>query len=261
MDKITEEKLARSLTAENTLLIPHLPYLLQDLWELGSPADDVIALIKDNIPAYHNMNVLDLACGKGAMGMPVARELQCSVKMIDIFPEFVDFARKKANEYSVEDICSFAVEDITLSVEKERGWDCTMLLAVGDVLGNVDETLRRLSRTVGPGGYIIIDDTHIPDDGGHDIRYQYEYLTEKDWLDAYRKNGLTLIAKAEDSYEWIADQNDNSNKAIAQRAEELSKKYPHLRNLFDEYVVSQLNESHDVENSLISSLCLLQRQN
>jgi hypothetical protein len=29
-----EEKLAKSLTAESTELIPYLPYLLQDLWEL-----------------------------------------------------------------------------------------------------------------------------------------------------------------------------------------------------------------------------------
>jgi len=30
-----KEKLAKSLTAETTELIPYLPYLLQDLWELG----------------------------------------------------------------------------------------------------------------------------------------------------------------------------------------------------------------------------------
>ena len=30
----TEKKLAQSLTAESVELIPYLPYLLQDLWEL-----------------------------------------------------------------------------------------------------------------------------------------------------------------------------------------------------------------------------------
>lgn len=37
-----EEKLAKSLTAESTELIPYLPYLLQDLWELGSSPKDII---------------------------------------------------------------------------------------------------------------------------------------------------------------------------------------------------------------------------
>ena len=35
MTKETEEKLARSLSAETTELLPFLPYLLQDLWALG----------------------------------------------------------------------------------------------------------------------------------------------------------------------------------------------------------------------------------
>jgi len=36
-----EEKLAKSLTAESVELIPYLPYLLQDLWELGSSPPDM----------------------------------------------------------------------------------------------------------------------------------------------------------------------------------------------------------------------------
>ena len=40
-----EEKLAKSLTAESVELIPYLPYLLQDLWELGSSPKDMIHLI------------------------------------------------------------------------------------------------------------------------------------------------------------------------------------------------------------------------
>ncbi|WP_207706943.1 hypothetical protein [Alkalibaculum sporogenes] len=41
-----EEKLAKSLTAESTELIPYLPYLLQDLWELGSSPKDIINMIQ-----------------------------------------------------------------------------------------------------------------------------------------------------------------------------------------------------------------------
>lgn len=35
-DKRNRRKLAASLTAETTDLLPFLPYLLQDFWELGS---------------------------------------------------------------------------------------------------------------------------------------------------------------------------------------------------------------------------------
>lgn len=36
-----DEKLAKLLTADTTELIPYLPYLLQDLWELGSSRIDI----------------------------------------------------------------------------------------------------------------------------------------------------------------------------------------------------------------------------
>ena len=61
-----EEKLAKSLTAESVELIPYLPYLLQDLWELGSSPKDMVHLISKNIITSEKTKVLDLACGKGA---------------------------------------------------------------------------------------------------------------------------------------------------------------------------------------------------
>ncbi|MGE5494631.1 MAG: hypothetical protein ACM3S4_04950 [Burkholderiales bacterium] len=39
------EKVAKSLTAESTALLPYLPYLLQDLWELGSSPDEIVSAI------------------------------------------------------------------------------------------------------------------------------------------------------------------------------------------------------------------------
>ncbi|OPZ94067.1 MAG: hypothetical protein BWY74_00853 [Firmicutes bacterium ADurb.Bin419] len=63
MSKV-EEKLAKSLTAESTELIPYLPYLLQDLWELGSSPKDIIDMTQKHIQISKEMKVLDLTCGK-----------------------------------------------------------------------------------------------------------------------------------------------------------------------------------------------------
>ena len=43
--RTVEEKLAKSLTAETIELIPHLPYLLQDLWEMGSSPKEMLDMI------------------------------------------------------------------------------------------------------------------------------------------------------------------------------------------------------------------------
>lgn len=61
-----EEKLVKSLTAEYAELIPYLPYLLQDLWELGTSPKAIIDMIQKHIKVSEKTKVLDLACGKGA---------------------------------------------------------------------------------------------------------------------------------------------------------------------------------------------------
>jgi 2-polyprenyl-3-methyl-5-hydroxy-6-metoxy-1,4-benzoquinol methylase len=81
-----EEKLAQSLTAETTELLPYLPYLLQDLWELGSVPMDMVELISGNVGVSPRTKILDLACGKGAVSVRLAEEYGCSVKGIDIIP-------------------------------------------------------------------------------------------------------------------------------------------------------------------------------
>ena len=139
MSKV-EEKLAKSLTAETTELIPYLPYLLQDLWELGSSPRDMLELIRKHIHVSAETKILDLACGKGAVSVNLAKELGCMVRGIDLIPEFIDFARKKAIEYGVEALCEFIVGDI-------RGGQCeridlAVLGAVSAVLGTPEETIR-----------------------------------------------------------------------------------------------------------------------
>ena len=46
MTRETEERLAYSLSAETTELLPYLPYILQDYWELGSDPEVMALLIK-----------------------------------------------------------------------------------------------------------------------------------------------------------------------------------------------------------------------
>ena len=92
-----EEKLAKSLSAEGSVeLIPYLPYLLQDLWELGSSPEDMIEIVREHIMISDSTRVLDLACGKGAVSIRMAIELGVLVKGIDIIPEFVEYARQKS---------------------------------------------------------------------------------------------------------------------------------------------------------------------
>jgi 2-polyprenyl-3-methyl-5-hydroxy-6-metoxy-1,4-benzoquinol methylase len=101
---------------------------------------------------------LDLACGKGAVSVQLAKALGCRVTGIDIIPEFIDDAIKKAQEYGVESLCEFKRGDINEAVKTQKEYDIVILGAVGDVLGNPEQTIQKLKQTVKNSGYIFIDD-------------------------------------------------------------------------------------------------------
>ncbi|MGI6331289.1 MAG: SAM-dependent methyltransferase [Zhaonellaceae bacterium] len=178
-----EEKLAKSLTAESIELIPYLPYLLQDLWELGSSPKDMLDLITRHLRVSKQTKVLDLACGKGAVSIHLARRLGCLVKGIDIIPEFIGFAINKAQEFGVEELCEFKVGDITESVKTEKDYDIVVYGAVGNVLGNWEETIILLKNSVKKGGYIIIDDAYRND------KSNAKYLSREQWLKLFNDKG------------------------------------------------------------------------
>ena len=258
MTRETEEKLARSLTAETTELLPFLPYLLQDFWELGSNPRDMARLIKKHLPLSEKSRILDLACGKGAVSIHIAREFKVRVYGFDLMPEFIEYARQKAEEYEVGGLCRFALGDANDIVNRERDYDCTIFGAAGNILGSPRETLRKLAQTVGPQGCILIDDAYLPDDASNaEVKYKnYTYLTRAEWLRLFEENGLLLLEELPNTegYNFEAE-----NKALALRAQELTVKHPEKAAVFAGYVQSQLNECADLESTLTGGTWILQK--
>lgn len=246
-----EEKLAKSLTAETTELIAYLPYLLQDLWDLGSSYQDMKTLIAKNIIQDKPLTILDLACGKGAVSVKLALEIDCVVKGIDIMPEFIAYAKKKAIEYDVSNRCSFVVGDITKAIDQEKNFDIVILGAAGDVLGNPQRTIALLKKTVKKNSYIIIDDAYVKSDKHKD------YYTKNQWLQFFVDEGVELVDELPFNEEELHAVNQYQQPLIAKRANELKQKYPDKAHLFDAYVKSQQEECDVLEHDLICVTFLL----
>lgn len=247
-----EEKLARSLTGESTAIIPYLPYLLQDLWELGAMPSEINHLISRYIPITKDTRILDLACGKGTVSINLSKSFGCRVKGIDIIPEFIDYAVKKAYEHGVENLCHFQVEDINQSIKTEKNYDIVVYAAVGDVLGDIYETIVKLKDTVVRGGYILIDDSYSSQ-VNHEI-----YASRQQWLTAFRDTGVRLVAEKtmdENSMEAINQYNQN---CIIKRAQELQAANPDQADLLATYIQSQQAEINDLQGDITGVVWLLQ---
>ena len=249
-----EEKLAKSLTAESTALIPYLPYLLQDLWELGSSPKDMATLIYNHVNVSIDTKVLDLACGKGAVGISLAKKFGCRVKGIDLMPDFIEEARKKAIEHQVENLCDFSIGDINHSVEIERDYDIVVLGAVGQVLGSQEETLKKLSQTIKKNGYLLLDDGYAKSES------EKAYLTKIQWPEIIAESGFQLIADLPIEQSDLSDVIEEQMACLTKRTNELKKRYPEDAHLFDQYLKSQLVECEELENDIIGVTMLLRKR-
>ena len=261
ISKETEEKLVRSLSWETTELLPFLPYLLQDFWELGSDPDVMADLIDKYAGVSEKTRILDLACGKGAVSVKIAQKLGVTVKGIDLMPEFIEYAIQKAKEFNVGDLCEFLNDDINEAAKTEKDYDCVVFGAAGaDVLGEPVEALNKLKATVKPGGLILIEEGYIPDDGKReDIRYNADaYFHLRDWVAFFKETGLELVETASGHSEGSLD-SDSGMAAITARAGELIEKYPDKKAIFEGYVRNQQDEYADIDERLVCVTWVLRK--
>lgn len=252
MTKI-DERLAQSLSADTTELIPFLPYLLQDLWELGSSPKDMSNLILKHIKVDEHTRILDLACGKGAVSVHLAKVFGCKVKGIDIMPEFIDEAKSKSKEHHVEHLCEFIVEDINHSVEVEKEYDIVILGAVGQVLGNQENTLMKLNQVMKQNGYVLLDDGYAKEQTNE------AYLTKNQWREIIEESGYHLIDELTVNESDFSEILNHQMASISNRCKELKNKYPSQSHLFDQYLDSQLAECDDLMNDVDGVTILLRK--
>lgn len=252
-----DEKLAASLTAESTRLLPYLPALLQDIFFLGGSPDMIVEMLRQNVERPGALKILDLACGKGAVAITLAKEFGAAVTGVDLLEPFIQEARKKAEEYGVSHLCTFEAGDVNEAVQTHTGYDCVVFAAAGDVLGSQRETLQKLKGTLRPGGFILLDESYLKS-SGEEVRYRGEhYITLEAFAALLRETGLQEAARMEMAPDAVDEVNDHDLKAIARRVEELSAQHPQDKALFEGYLRSQQNEVSDIEESLVNLVQLL----
>ncbi|MCL1912915.1 MAG: class I SAM-dependent methyltransferase [Eubacteriaceae bacterium] len=246
MQEEIDDKLAVSLSADTTELLPFVPYLLQDFWELGSDPIAMCCLIEKQVDVPSGMKVLDLACGKGAVSVRIAERFNARVKGVDIMPEFIKYALQKAAEYNVAGLCGFATGDVNEAVANERGYDVVVFGAAGVVLGEPAQMLDKLKAVINTGGHMLIDECYLPENVKQsDLKSNsYELLTEKQWADLFGQAGLELVGVdfGKDNNTPASGCADEGMAFITARAKELASKHHGKNAMFEAYVNNQLNE-------------------
>ncbi len=252
--KSIEESAVTALDGSDTEIFPFLPYILQDLWEIGSDPLMIIEAIEKHTGQPSTLEILDLGCGKGAVSIRVAEKLYCRCLGIDAIKEFIQEANKKASKYGVANLCTFEQADIRKRIDTLASYDVVVLGSIGPVLGDCYSTLTRLSKVLKQGGIIIFDEGYILPDSD----YVHPQIMRKDAiLKQIKDAGMNLIDELFGPPDAIRTSDDLIFDKIEHRCKELIQKYPNKRSLFEDYIKKQIEENDVLENRIVCSTMVI----
>lgn len=255
--KSVEESVVIAMDGSDRELFPFLPYILQDIWEIGTDPDAMTKLISKHFTKCDTLNVLDLGCGKGAVSIKAAHKLSCKCHGIDAIPEFITGANQKAKEYKVEHLCKFEVGDMREKVKDLPVYNIIILGSIGPVFEDYYTTLTTLSKCLNKSGIFIIDDGYIDDQSNykHPLMFkQQEILKQVDLA------GMQLIEDNIIKKDEIKDSDDFIFDNLKKRCLELIKKYPENRKLFNNYIKKQEEENKILESKVICTTMVIKRK-
>lgn len=249
--KSLEESVSNAMDIFNPNLLPHLPYILQDFWEIGADPHTIISLIKKHTLNPETLNLLDLGCGKGAVSVKTAEALGITCLGIDAIPEFIQYANNMTLKYKVTSLCKFEVADIREKILTLRNFDIIILGAIGPVFGNYYETMTLLKNALNPNGLILIDDGYLNDNSKI---FNPQLLRKSELLSQINKAGMILIDEViarEDNK--VIENYDTEFQNLKRRCLELAEKHPDKSELFLDYIKIQNEEYENLKTEIICS--------
>lgn len=250
--KNPKDEFHHSLDVTDDEIEKYIPFILEDLWELGSMPEYVNRLVRQHIPPGSLKKVTDFGCGKGAVLIRLASEFTFDGTGIDIVPEFIISARTHALQNKVADRIKFINADITKVVVETHHQDLVIYGYDSGILGNVYETLLQLRKCLSGAGWVILEVAFTPNNKKLD-----EVLFERDVNRQVRDSGLHLRDKIIWDKKELKKVNDQNNQLIQARISTLIKMHPDKQQLFDQYMDNQLKECSALEEDMICSTWLL----
>ena len=251
-----DESVARAMETDVRLL-PVLPELLTDLWELGPSAEQVVAAL-EAVGVAPDSTVLDLACGKGAVAVALAERLGVRVEGVDAFQPFLQAARALAAARGVSRRCHFEQGDIRNLLAQEAQYDVALLLSVGPVSGDYVQTVAGLRTLVRAGGCLVIEDGFLAD-GVAPLPGAEGYAGHSETLRRLTACGDVVAQEVICPMEQTRAVNQRNIDLIRQRASVVKARRPDFADLIDEYVARQERETEILGTDVRCAIWVLRR--
>lgn len=240
-------------------IIPGYPYLLQDIWALGSFPDEIIELL-GSLSLPPASRAVELGCGKGAVMLQVAKNMSIPVHGVDPFSAFLDEAKRRCAEMGLVPLCSFSQETAQQFLQRGECFDAAILAGTGPLFPSYDQTISCVRQIIRPGGYIIIDDGYILD--AEAPRYPgYEYLDDySGMVSMLESSGDRLTAQRIIPGEKLRKYNQRNNECIERRCRELVRTNPEYADALDRFTAAEKQECQFMEEQTVAAIWAVQRR-
>ncbi len=258
MNDNLKKSVAQSLDA-TTGMLPFVPELIKDMWALGSFPDRIVELLKPLDLTPEKTRVLDLGCGKGAVSITLAQELDFWAVGIDACRPFLEEAKSKAEEHQVSNLCRFEYGDIRKAVQTLKDFDVVIYVSLGGTLGGFDATVGKLRQTVRPGGYLIIDDGFLKESTKLDRAGYEHYAPHDETLKQLTSHGDTLLREIIYTFEETQNLDHHYLDLIRKRGKIFIKNHPELADDVLAYIENQEEECEIIDQHIVGAMWLLQR--
>ncbi len=246
MQSDSNNSIATSMECEEEIL-PHLPYILQDFYEIGTKSDIILDILDDLGIKRSQNKLLDIGSGKGAVSIAASRDRGIRCLGVDAMPEFVEFSAEQAKSQGVSEICHFKNADIRTLMSELGFFEVIILGSIGHVLGDLRTSLICLQKHLAVGGYIIWDE-------GYDD-------TPKSIMEAIEGTGMQMIKEyLHDDRDRFHEEYEAEFELIVKRCSELCVMFPEMTDRFNSYVEGQKAAYQLLREGFTNSTMVFKRQ-
>ena len=208
-------------------MIPRYFVVAEALHALQNPTSvEKLVLLGERLGLEPDSRVLDIASGRGGPAVLLAETFGCSVRGVEISPDFHAIAVERAGAAGLVDRITFELGDAAAASLEPESYDAALCLGASFVYGSLADTVEALAPAVRPGGYVAVGEPYwrrlpLPDD--------YEdrgdpWTTLEGTVTIFETSGLrvvSVIASSEDDWDryetlhwqavegWLADNPDD----------------------------------------------------
>jgi SAM-dependent methyltransferase len=163
-------------------MLPYVNEVMLDLAILNPLLPDTVRQFGKVMDLRPGQTVLELACGKAGVSLPMAYVYKVRLTGVDLMPDYIGEAWSRAEYSGLAELCNFRTEDAVTFVDQARGqWDAVLVLgALSLIWPGIENGLEKVKPLVKPGGYLIIGEPYRrPDREIHpDVPHTEEEITE-----------------------------------------------------------------------------------